>query len=84
MTAYETLEYMLKGTDLISRISTETFEIRLRDLYNRCGSISDDVLKRIIDDNVPEDELFNLMDKYEHLDTVIDEFAYIMDDLKNI
>ena len=84
MTPYETLEYMLKGTDLIGRINTEPFEIRLRELYYKCGSVPDYILKGIIDESISEKDLYKALDKYEHLDTLIDEFSILMNDLSNV
>ena len=84
MTPYETLEYMLKGTDLIDRIDTYPFEIRIRELYNECGYIPNDIIKGIIDESIPEKELYSALDTYEHLDTFIDGCSVLMSDLSNI
>lgn len=84
MKAYETLEYILKDTNLLSKIDSEPFEIKIRNLYNKIGFIPDSVIKSIIDDNMSEEELMEAMDTYEDLDTLIDEFASIMEDLRNI
>lgn len=84
MKAYETLEYILKDTNLLSKIDLEPFEIKIRNLYNKIRFIPDSVIKSIIDDNMSEEELMEAMDTYEDLDTLIDEFASIMEDLRNI
>ena len=78
MTPYETLEYMLKGTNVLRRIDSAPFEIRLRELYSKVGPIPDNILKGLIDDNMTDEEINKALDKYEHLDTVIDEFSIIM------